>query len=327
MKFFLQLFIASFITVSYAYGEYIPYNYYQVKKDVFNSDVAAGTAVMKGKILDVNENPVAGGLVSNFDRSRFCYSDAKGNYSMVLSILDTSVFFYHQNYGEIVIWKYDFQSQHMVEINFITMEHTEVPVTVEKPVIYFYSGKELTASVSVNHPDLIFTYPVSDGNWNVAVQPDGNIQNRTDGKVYPYIFWEGESENISYVKKNNQVEGNLIESKNVIAYLENSLAALGLNQKEQTDFITYWGPRMILSDYVFVQFILDENVTEAVCDLSVTPKPESFRRVYMLFTPLESPALPFEFNQQNFSSFDRTGFTVLEWGGSELPFRKIISEI
>lgn len=327
MKNFLLLFISTCFTFIYAYGEYIPYNYYQVKKDVFDSDIAAGTAVMKGKILDINENPVAGGLVSNFDRSRFCYSDAKGNYSMVLSVQDTAVFFYHQNYGEIVIWKYDFQSQHQVEINFITMEHTEIPVTLEKPVIYFYSDQQLSASVSIDHPDLIFTYPVSNGNWSINVQPDGTVLNNADKKVYPYIFWEGKSENIAYDKKNNQVEGNLIASEDVVSFLESSLTSLGLNQKEQTDFITYWGPRMISSEYVFIQFVLDERVAESVGDLTITPAPESFRRVYMLFTPLNYPAVPFEYKQQQFSTFNRTGFTVLEWGGSELPFRNIVSEL
>ncbi|MBL7897101.1 MAG: hypothetical protein JNJ99_01110, partial [Crocinitomicaceae bacterium] len=47
MKNFLLLFISTCFTFIYAYGEYIPYNYYQVKKDVFDSDIAAGTAVMK----------------------------------------------------------------------------------------------------------------------------------------------------------------------------------------------------------------------------------------------------------------------------------------
>lgn len=327
MKINQFVFLVCLLSFSTVFGEYIPYNYYQVKKDVFDSDVAAGTCVMKGKILDINENPVSGGLVSNFDRSRFCYSDDKGNYSLVLSTRDTAVFFYHQNYGEIVIWKYDFQSQHMVEINFITMEHSEIPTTVEKPVIYFYSDQELTASVAVNHPEFIFTYPVCDGTWNVTVQPDGNIRSKTDGKIYPYIFWEGESENISYQQINNQTEGNLIKSENVIPFLESSLTALGLNQKEQTDFITYWGPRMISTEYVFIQFLIDAKVDETIGDLVVTPEPEIFRRVYMLFTPLDSPAVPFEYNQQEFSSFDRSGFTVLEWGGSELPFRKILSDI
>src|SRR5688572_27334322 len=123
-----------------ANAESIMYNYYVVVSDKFDASVKAGTSQLVGKTIDVNEQPIVGGTVSNLDRSRSCLSDKNGNYSLLLSERDTAIFFYHENFGEVVIWKYDFQSQHRVEINFISMEYSELPMIQEKPVVYLYSN-------------------------------------------------------------------------------------------------------------------------------------------------------------------------------------------
>ena len=49
--------------------------------------------------------------------------------------------------------------------------------------------------------------------------------------------------------------------------------------------------------------------------LSITPEPDSVLRVFMTYIPLEEPV---EVPEQKLESFERNGFTVVEWGGTEV---------
>jgi hypothetical protein len=321
MKKYLILFALFYSFVSNA--ESIMRDYYVVVSDVYDANIKPGTCLLTGKTIDVNDNNIVGGTVSNFDRSRSAVSQADGTYSLLLSTLDTAVFFYHENFGEVVIWKYNFQSQHRVEINFISMEYSEIPVVQEKPVIYLYSENEMDVDLTLKHANLTFTYPAYSKGWHVKTNIQGGITNQADGKKFPYLFWEGETENLAFKNFNRLTSGTIIRTDTTISFLENTLTAIGLNATEQTDFITYWGPRLIQSPFAFIQFLIDDEVDQTIAELSVNPTPQNQRRVYMLFTPLEKPQVPFEFETQEFSGFDRSGLTLVEWGGSELEIRNL----
>ncbi len=298
-------------------------DYYVVVSDVYDTNIKPGTCLLTGKTIDVNDNNIVGGTVSNFDRSRATVSKADGSYSLLLSTHDTAVFFYHENYGEVVIWKYNFQSQHRVEVNFISMEYSEIPVVQEKPVIYLYSENEMDVDLTLKHSNLTFTYPAYSKGWHVQTNTQGGITNQADGKKFPYLFWEGETENLAFKNFNGLTSGTIINTDSTISFLENTLVAIGLNDTEQTDFITYWGPRLIQSPFAFVQFLIDDEVDQTIAQLEVNPAPKNQLRVYMLFTPLEKAQVAFEFEPQKFSGFSRTGFTVVEWGGSQLSLRTL----
>ena len=49
--------------------------------------------------------------------------------------------------------------------------------------------------------------------------------------------------------------------------------------------------------------------------LEIVPKPESILRIFMVYKPLKEKVKVFP---QEFPKFDRNGFTVVEWGGSEI---------
>lgn len=318
----LVLIISIFASV-YSKAESIMHNYHVVVSDEFDASVAPGTCLVTGQTLDVNNNRISGGTISNFDRSRATVADSDGNYSLLLSIRDTCIFFYDETYGEIVIWKYNFQSQHKVVINFIAMEYSNIQ-TVEKPVIYLYSSVETNVNLSLKHDQLTFTYPSYNEGWNVTTSSDGGITNQADGKKYPYLFWEAKSENLAYKNSSGITFGSLIKTDSAVSFFENALYSLGLNSTEATDFITYWGPRVVQKEYAFIQFLIDDEVDETIAELTVTPKPENQRRIYLLFTPLDKPQVAFEFEPQVFTGFDRSGLTLVEWGGTELPLRTIL---
>ena len=310
--------------LNYANAESIMRNYYSVVSNEFNKDVKVGTCLLSGKVVDMNGNPIQSGTIANLDRSRSCVTDAKGNYSMVLSTKDTSIFFYHENYGEIVIWKFEFKSQHEVVINFFSDEKTDYPIMEEKPVIYLYSDQETNVEINLDHSALTFTYPTYNNGWSVQTSSDGSLTDNSTGKKYPYLFWEGTSASLNFKTEKNVIHGFLINSDSTISFLEHSLTKLGLNEKEQTDFITYWAPRMIQEQFAFVQFLVDEDYDTKIAELSVTPKPDSQRRIYMLFTPLEKPHVFFEYQTQELPTFKRSGLTLIEWGGSVLKNSELI---
>ena len=120
-------------------------------------------------------------------------------------------------------------------------------------------------------------------------------------------------------RNDHSVDGEIVESKNVISFLDEKLVDLGFNTTEKTDFITFWGPKMIKSNYCLVQFVLDEDYESQIANLNVVPKPDASRRVYMYFSGFD--VFPnIEVHPQSFEGFQRIGFTLLEWGGTEIDF-------
>ena len=89
---------------------------------------------------------------------------------------------------------------------------------------------------------------------------------------------------------------------------------LGLNYKEAEEFIVYWLPKMEKNKYNYIKFVSQEEI-ENTMPLEISPKPDTVIRVYMQFK-----GLPFRIKvkEQELEKASRSGFTVVEWGGSEL---------
>ena len=98
------------------------------------------------------------------------------------------------------------------------------------------------------------------------------------------------------------------------AFLRETLVRLGLTPREYNDFLTYWVPRMRGNPYNLISFLGGEY--GEVAKLTVTPEPDSLLRIHMVWQALDAP-VPIE--PQELSPFTRTGFAVVEWGGTELP--------
>ncbi len=91
------------------------------------------------------------------------------------------------------------------------------------------------------------------------------------------------------------------------------LAEIGLRPKEYNEFIVYWYPLMKKNKYNLIHFA-DKEYTN-IAPLTITPKPDSVLRVFMVYKKLEKP-IPIK--EQKFKPFIRKGFTVIEWGCSEV---------
>ena len=152
------------------------------------------------------------------------------------------------------------------------------------------------------------TIPAYGDGWKVTAWPDGRLVNHSDGKEYPYLFWEGEDRTAYDMTKGFVVLGSGTE-----AFLREKLEFLGLKEKEYEAFIEYWLPRMEGNPYNLITF--QKEAYEETAGLFISPKPDSILRVFMVYTPLEQP-VPAE--EPELAPFERRGFTVVEWGGKEI---------
>ncbi len=180
----------------------------------------------------------------------------------------------------------------------------------EKPVIYLYPTEETTVSVKLDYKGhLTCTYPLyNDGaGWeNLSVSPDGTI--RKGGKEYYCLYWEGMG-NADY----DFSSGFCVKGEDTAAFLEAVLADIGLSPREANEFIIYWLPKLECNPYNVISF--QGEAYTATAPLEVTPAPDSMLRVFMAYYPTEEYV---EMIPQEFEGFERRGFTVVEWGGSEI---------
>ena len=178
-----------------------------------------------------------------------------------------------------------------------------------KPVIYLYPEEqtEVFVELSLKNGDLTCTYPAYDTGWTVTASPDG-ILTDAQGQTYNYLYWEGEAE-FAY----DFAEGFCVKREETAVFLENALARLGLTRREANEFIVYWLPMMEQNPYNIISF-QTENYTEAA-KLTVSPTPDTLLRVFMAWKGANTFT---ELPEQELTAPERTGFTVVEWGGTEV---------
>ena len=183
-----------------------------------------------------------------------------------------------------------------------------------KPVIYLYPEQETKVNVQLTfNGTLTSTYPtLPPEGWTVTAQPDGTLTDE-EGRSYRYLFWEGVA-NVDW----KQDSGFLVKAEDAREFLEESLTQLGLNELEQNDFITYWLPKLEKNGESFVTFAAEQYTDNAI--LTVTPQPDSVLRVQMLISKVDdSNRAAFQkLPEQELPRFEREGFVLVEWGGTDL---------
>ena len=182
-------------------------------------------------------------------------------------------------------------------------------ITYYKPIIYLYPETTADITVKLSKVDLTCTYPAYNDGWSVTAYPDGTLINHADGLEYSYLFWEGDS-----VLDVDFAEGFCVRGEDTAAFLQKTLADLGLSPREYNEFIVWWLPQMQDNTYNLITFAWEEYDESAPLD--ITPAPDTLLRVFMVwqasedFVELPAPILP--------KAPKRDGFTVIEWGGTEI---------
>ena len=178
-----------------------------------------------------------------------------------------------------------------------------------KPVIYLYPEKETVVSVNLDFDGKItYTYPAINNGWKVLAKPDGTLTNLADNSTHYYLFWEGTARPEWTYEKGFVVKGSETEK-----FLRENLAKMGLTPREYNDFITYWVPKMQENPYNLISFSGEEY--SEIAKLTVYPEPDSLIRIHMMWKALDKPI---EIEPQVLPTFERKGFTLVEWGGTEL---------
>ncbi len=187
----------------------------------------------------------------------------------------------------------------------------------DKPVIYLYPENETDVEVrlKLNDGEMLCTYPnpVMDGDeyvWNMHALPDGTLYD-ADGIEYSYIFWEASS----YAEPDFS-QGFCVKGEDTAEFLRTTLANIGLTPDEYNEFIVYWLPRMQDNEYNLISFQTD-NYDES-CPLEVTASDGEVADVLRVMMAWQAADEYVEIDPQNFDGFERTGFSVVEWGGEEV---------
>ena len=176
-------------------------------------------------------------------------------------------------------------------------------------ILYFTESNPKTIVQKLDYKgNLTCTYPDYNGGWEVTAYPSGRIIDQKTGKEYSYLFWEGVTD-VEY----DFSRGFVVKGEDTAEFLQKTLAEIGLTPVEYNEFIVYWLPRMQNKPYNLISFQSDIYTESA--KLEISPSPDSLLRVFMAYRPLSAPI---DIEPQAFDTFVRQGFTVVEWGGTEI---------
>ena len=198
-----------------------------------------------------------------------------------------------------------------IEADLLTIETGTFEIDPEacyKPVIYLYPETETAVAVKLLlNGQLTCTYPAYKDGWQVTASPDGTLTD-SRGQTYNYLYWEGIVDTDW-----DMTEGFCVKGEDTAAFLEDALEKLGLTRKEANEFIVYWLPQMEQNPYNIISFQTTAYTDAA--QLDITPAPDTVIRVFMTFKAADGMIrlLP-----QKLTAPERTGFTVVEWGGTEV---------
>ncbi len=296
---------------------------YWIIKDSVSSKIHADSTHLVFRVEDsygqlmLNQHPVIVQVKVDGKTKRFTVINKKPTFKLSLPKgKHTLAFFINANFDEINL-EQAFRGQHYYEIglNFQGSAGSGPQIMLEKPVIYLYSEKEEPFSLKVKtDAELKFTYPVYQDKWEGKTSKDGTI--RINGSDYPYLFWDAAlpTENL----KPDWQHADEFEGSNAVAYLDRQLTALKFNEKEKTDFITYWGPRMQKMKIVQIIWMLDETI-DSIASLEITPAFKQ-NRIYIVFretSQFTERTLELRLPVLKRINIDRTGNYLIEWGGIE----------
>jgi len=197
---------------------------------------------------------------------------------------------------------------------------TPSPALGEKPVLYLYPEAATDVSVGVADSSRITSsYPEYGDGWRVSAAPDGTLVDRKTGRSLYALYYE------ALLSENEAIgdEGFVVSHDDLIPFLEERLAALGLTEREAEEMIVYWLPKMQSHDFCYVRFSLTEEEQRENA-LQIEPAPDHLIRIRMVWQGLdtgEAKEVAGRIREQRIEPVDRSaleGFVAVEWGGTEI---------
>lgn len=181
----------------------------------------------------------------------------------------------------------------------------------DKPIIYIYPEREQEVEVKLLDKDLLTcSYPKYKSGWNVIAKASGDLVDLDTGNKLYSLYYEANCKEDYKIED----EGFCIKKEDIVYFLEEKLEVLGLNYKEKEEFIVYWLPQLEKYDYIYIRFAAMEEI-ENNMGLEINPKPDTLIRIMMTWKGLDKPI---NVKEQQLEKVERTGYTVVEWGGTEI---------
>ena len=179
----------------------------------------------------------------------------------------------------------------------------------DKPIIYIYPEEDMDVEVTVSNPEkFTVTYPKYENGWKVKALKDGTLIDKNNKKYYA-LYWEGNGDKDSINK-----DGFVIKGEDSAIFLEEKLEILGLNYKERNEFIMYWLPKLESNKYNYIRFKTREEIDNNM-KLNINPEPDTLIRVMMEYKGLDKKI---KLKEEKLTKVERKGYTVVEWGGTEI---------
>ncbi len=178
-------------------------------------------------------------------------------------------------------------------------------IMVEKPAVYIYPEHPGRFQVSLEFGAgirLTASEPEYGDGWEVAVDSAGRI----DG-TWDYLFYE-----IAMRGAPRIPVGWCLPWDGLTAGLESIITDLGLVASEKEDFLTYWMSRLPRREFYEINPVTGADL-EAWVKLKVVPTPDSNLRFWLFFRGIDEAV---ELQEPVIPAFERTGTTVVEWGGA-----------
>ena len=98
------------------------------------------------------------------------------------------------------------------------------------------------------------------------------------------------------------------------AFLIEKLEYIGLNTMETNEFVQFWLPILEKNETNFIHFFVNSEY-DVISKNTIFPKPDTEIRLFMEFYELKEPL---KISEQKLQKTERKGFTIVEWGGSDV---------
>jgi hypothetical protein len=263
---------------------------------------------ISGVISDNKNQTISGVVISNLTKREAYYSDSLGNYKINVAKNDFI------NFSKTGFESRKIEVTDKTALNIVLKKQTASDkIMIRKPVIYLYPTIKTDITINLDFKgELLTTFPKYDKNWTVTAYPDGRIFDKKTNRFYTSLFWDG---NLNFPNEHYQYKSGFVVSKNVLTnFLIEKLDFIGLNNLETNEFIQYWLPILEKNETNFIHFYVNSDY-DIFSENNISPKPETSIRIFMEFYGLDKTI---EIPQQNFLKTERKGFTLVEWGGSDV---------
>ena len=259
---------------------------------------------ISGVIVNSFNRPIPNAIISNIEKRESYKSDAQGKYSFKVNLNDV-LYIYKKGIGSKRVGV-----DNNMKKKIILDDGSEM---VKKPVIYLYPTEKTDIQLTLDFKGkLQTTFPKYINNWEVTAYPNGQIFDKKSQRFYNSLFWDG---TLNFPKEHYNYKTGFVISKNkLISFLIEKLEFIGLNTSETNDFIQYWLPILEKNELNCIHFYVNSEY-EQFSNNRIQPKPDTSIRVFMEFYGLEKPI---NLAEQKLLKTERKGFTLVEWGGSEV---------